>query len=169
MAQELQRHWYAVYTRPRNEKKVRDRLQRKGVEVYLPIRTQIRQWSDRRKKVDMPIISSYLFVRIVYLQERQILYDTPGFVTFVYQEGRPKAIPESEIETMRRTVDSMLNFVVETKLLTRGQKVTIGSGPLCGIKGVITELSKNKVNILLETIGVTLVTDIEDAQLLVLK
>lgn len=169
MAKELRREWYAVYTRPRNEKKVRDRLEHEGVEVYLPIRTEIRQWSDRRKKVDMPVIASYVFVKIAYPEERQALYDTPGFVTFVYQDRMPKAIPQREIDTMKRTVESMLNFVVESKVLSQGQKVTIGSGPLCGIEGVITEMSKHKVNILLETIGVTLVTDIEDAQLMVLK
>ena len=157
---ELNKKWYAIYTHPRNEKKVYKELELRGVEAYLPLRIQLRQWSDRKKKVEVPVISSYVFIKINLKQDRQLIYDTPGFYSFVSEQRAPKAIPDAEIETMRRTIDNSLTIEVENKLLTKGQNVRITSGPLQGIEGVIVDVKKNKINILLKTIGITLVTDI---------
>lgn len=167
MINQNKKKWYAIYTRPRNEKKVFDSLIKKGVEAYVPLRTEIKQWSDRRKKVEIPIISSYVFIKIDYIKEREIIFTTQGFITFVNDnKHNPIIIPESEIDTMRRAIDSSLSIEVNNNLLTKGKKVKINTGPLKDIEGIITDITKHKINILLTSIGITLVTDISDAEII---
>ncbi|MBP5366649.1 MAG: UpxY family transcription antiterminator [Bacteroidales bacterium] len=163
------KQWFAIYTRSRNEKKVYESLTRQGVEAYLPLRVTLRQWSDRKKKVEVPVIASYVFVKINLKLERETIFYTPGFLSFVAEKSIPKPIPESEIETMRRTIDNSMTIEVSNTLLTKGQNVRITSGPLAGIEGVVLDVNKHKINILLKTIGITLVTELSGAEIVPVK
>ena len=89
-------HWYAVYTKPRNEKKLAERLNGKGIEAYLPMRRTLKQWSDRKKMVDEPLISSYVFVNVLQEHYFEVL-NTPGAVKYIWFCGSLFK-PSSQIE-----------------------------------------------------------------------
>src|SRR5258706_5427248 len=95
------KQWYALYTRPRWEKKVADLLEKKKVEVYCPLNKVKRQWADRKKIVYEPLFASYVFV---YVSEREELNikQTDGVINFVYWLNKPAVIRNEEIDTIRR-------------------------------------------------------------------
>jgi transcription antitermination factor NusG len=132
-------NWFALYTNSRAEKKAADKLKQAGIEVYLPVKRVLHQWSDRKKWVEMPVINSYIFVCISRSQT-QIIYSTPGIVAFVCDKGKPAIIPAQQIEAMQRTVDSQLNYTLEQNTLKKGELIRMTSGPLAGIIGEITQI-----------------------------
>src|SRR3569832_1099930 len=93
--------WYAIYTRPRWEKKVNNLLSQKGIEVYCPLNKIRRKWSDRIKTIEEPLFKSYVFVK-VNDEDRTSVRMTNGVVNFVYWNGKPAIIREKEIQTIKR-------------------------------------------------------------------
>jgi len=136
-------HWFALYTKSRAEKKVYADLQQIGIEVYLPLRKELRHWSDRKKWIEIPIISSYIFVRIQMNDYRRV-FESKGVVRYVSHKGKSVTIPDHEIEAMKLTVSSNLVFNVEASEIRKGQIVTIASGPLKGIMGEVVEVQGTK-------------------------
>jgi transcriptional antiterminator RfaH len=156
------RNWYAMYTHSRAEKKVLDSLVRLGVEAYLPIKRELRQWSDRKKWVETPIINSYIFVRIE-ASNMKLVYAVPGLVGYVNSKGKPAVIPEWEMEAMRRTVDGKMDYSIEQQTIRKGETIRMMSGPLQGIEGEITDIKgKTKLCIRVSHVGFMLVVDIEN-------
>lgn len=156
--------WFALYTKARAEKKVYGELQQKGLVVYLPLRKELRQWSDRKKWVETPVISSYIFV---YIQMTDYLrvFESKGVISYVSRKGKAVSIPEREIEAMKRTVDSNLTFNVETSSIRKGQIITIASGPLKGITGEVLEVQgAKKLYLQISHIGYTLVVTLDDEE-----
>jgi transcription antitermination factor NusG len=154
--------WFALYTKARAEKRVHEELQQKGIHVYLPLRRELRQWSDRKKWVEIPVINSYIFVRISKTDYLRV-FEANGVVSYVSHKGKAISIPEREIEAMRRTVESNLSFNVETSSIQKGQVVTITSGALKGVTGeVIDVLGTKKLYMRISHIGYTLVVNLED-------
>ena len=92
--------WYAVYTRSRHEKRLMDLLSEKGIEAYVPMRKVLHQWSDRKKFVEEPIIRSYCFVKVNFKSYYEVL-NTHGAVRYVWFTGKPAAIPERQINTLK--------------------------------------------------------------------
>ena len=92
--------WYAVYTRSRWEKRLMELLTAKGIEAYVPLRKVIHKWSDRNKLVDEPLIRSYCFVKVGEKDYFEVL-NTPGAVRYIWFSGKPAAIPERQINTLR--------------------------------------------------------------------
>lgn len=156
-------NWYAIYTKSRAEKKVVEALDELGIKSYLPLKTVERQWKDRRKKIETPIIASYVFVYIDLNAQRKDLYEIQGFVSFVSEKRAPKPIPEHEIEMMRKTVESSWVFEVDNNTLVKGQKVILRREPLKGMEGIVTDVSSKKVHLILPTVGITLVVSMENA------
>src|SRR5258707_7947891 len=96
-------NWYAVQTRARNEKVVCERLQEQGLDTFLPLVTEIRRWSDRKKKIELPLFSCYVFVKLAIgnNQERMRLYRTSGVFGIVSMRGEAIPIPEEQIDALR--------------------------------------------------------------------
>jgi transcriptional antiterminator NusG len=136
--------WFAVYTRPRHEKKVAQQLSNKGVEVFLPLRAVISNWKDRRKEVQFPLFTGYVFVHIV-LEDRLSVLRIPGVVQFVASEGKPVAIPDYQIDAVRQLVNSGLKYD-PYPYVKEGMRVTIRNGPLKGVEGLV--LAKRKKHLL---------------------
>lgn len=126
--------WYVMYTAPRSEKKVEQRLKEKGLDVYLPIVEEIRQWSDRKKKVQRPLFNGYLFVRTTKDRLWESL-QVSGAVKFVNFAGEHATVRDSEIETLKRVIATGLAVEVETTAIEEGQQVRILGGPLEGFQG----------------------------------
>ena len=119
-------NWYALYTKPRNEKKVEEQLHKMGLEVFCPKVSVVKQWSDRKKRVSQPLIPSYVFIKIKE-QERDLVFSVSGVVRYLFFLGKPAIIKESEINAMKETLNH--NFKeVQISDLEKGQKFTIEEG-----------------------------------------
>ena len=92
--------WFALYTKPRNEKKVAENLAAIGIEVYCPIVTTLKQWSDRKKKVESPLIPSYVFVKIEEANRKDV-FQVAGVVQYVFWLGKPAKIKPQELEALK--------------------------------------------------------------------
>ena len=96
----IEEKWYAIYTKPRAEKIVNQRLLEEGVETFLPLQKTYRIWSDRKKLVEIPLLPSYLFVR-TKVKNFHYVYRIQGIVKFVSFEGKPVSIPQNQIDNIR--------------------------------------------------------------------
>lgn len=130
--------WYALYTRPRHEKKVHEQLKEKGVESFLPMIERIRQWKDRKKKVEMPLFNSYVFVKID-LKNRYDALQTHGVVRMVSFGGTPASIPDWQIEQLQQVISHPETLQLEN-YLREGDWVEVIEGPFRGIRGRLREL-----------------------------
>src|SRR5262245_28740042 len=126
--------WYAIYAKHHHEKKVADRLQRKGIEIFLPVHPTVRRWKDRKKTVAMPLFPGYLFLRSDLRNKLEIL-STAGVFFLVENGGRACPVPEHEIEMVRAVVQGDAPFEPHP-YLEAGEPVRIKSGPLTGICGL---------------------------------
>jgi len=152
--------WYAIYTRPRAEKQVFERLLEKSIDAYLPLQKKMRQWSDRKKLVETPLFSSYVFVNIDRSSYDEVL-KTHGVVKYISFEGKAATIPGSQIDNLRIIVDS--NAEVETEWETRrkGERVRVNGGPLRGLEGIlISDGGKKKVVVRIDSIDQNLVVEV---------
>src|ERR1035437_11117217 len=149
-----QLRWYAVYTAPRAEKKVSERFSESGIDHYLALRKVKRQWTDRIKDVMIPVISGYIFVRILPTDFLKVtgIY---GAIAFVREGGAPCSIPENQIESLKFMVekaDEPVEYSAEP--IERGEIITITKGPLEGMMGELMEIKgKYKVLVRLERLG----------------
>lgn len=137
------RKWYAVYTRSRAEKKVFCRFQEEHIESFLPLQKVIKQWSDRKKKVEIPLLSSYVFVHISLLDYNKII-KTDGVVKFVTFEGKAAPIPKKQIEYLELLANSNAEIKKTEKFFKPGQPVKITDGPLKGLAGEIVIHGRKK-------------------------
>ncbi|MCB0698142.1 MAG: UpxY family transcription antiterminator, partial [Chitinophagaceae bacterium] len=117
--------WYVLYTKSRNEKKVAKRLEEKGIEVYCPLREEVRQWSDRKKKVAEPVFRSYLFVTLAdYTKESvEVLY-TPGTVRFLWWNNKPGIVRKHEIEAIKSFLNDYKDAEI-TVTFKEGEKIVV--------------------------------------------
>ena len=155
--------WYAVYTKPRSEKKVASRLAKDGINVYCPTYISIRKWSDRRKKVELPVFTSYLFVCVDRTDYAAVLND-PGVLNYVFHIGKPAVISNTEIERLQRflgDIQSDERAIVRT--LQVGEKARIQQGPLAGMEGLIKDHSRHKAFLVLDKLN--LIVEIEKNKL----
>ncbi len=125
--------WYAIWTRSRHEQVVREQLARKGIEAFLPTITKWSRWKDRKKQIDWPLFPGYCFVRFNGLDRLPVLKCT-GVVNIVSFDGDIVPIPEHEIESIRRLVESDLQFD-PCPLIREGMTVEVTHGPLKGVVG----------------------------------
>lgn len=130
--------WHVVYTKPRWEKKLNDLLIQKKIDVFLPMYKTIRQWSDRKKKVELPLFNSYLFVNVTHEEYFEVL-NTPGAVKYIFFEGKAAVLSDKQIEAIKLLIDSDLTFEVIENILPLGTKVEITKGALQGLHGEILE------------------------------
>ena len=156
----LQYYWYALYTKSRQEKKVYQALTDQNIEAYLPLETKIRQWSDRKKKVEEPMIRSYVFVKNSEKEYYDIL-NTNGAVRYICFEGKAAPIPEWQIDAMRKMLDFNLPHYYSEEHFFQGEDIKIVEGPLKGYEGeVVADSSgKQKVIIRVANIGYSLVLE----------
>lgn len=135
-------HWTVIYVASRQEKAVARRLEQLQIEYYLPLVARMRIWSDRRKKVEMPLFNGYIFVRPAQLQ-RDLVLQQPGAVAYVRYNGKPARVGEDEIETIRRLI--ACGYDLEATGIDAstepGTLVRITQGPLRGFEGEIVHTS----------------------------
>jgi transcription antitermination factor NusG len=144
--------WHVLYTKPRNEKKVTTRLQEAGYDVYCPLIKTVHQWSDRKKKVQIPMFSSYIFI---YINEknRQLPLRDPGVMKYVYYASQPAIIRDIELQAIKEIENAGSDIKVEGSGFERGQFVEIPEGPFRGMTGVVDKFDARKVLVYVEQLG----------------
>ena len=152
--------WFAIYTRPKNEKKVVEGLEKIGVEVYCPMITQVKQWSDRKKKVETPLINSYVFVNLEE-NNRNIVFEVPGVVRYLFWLGKPAIIQEQDIQVLKDSLKGIIASI-EIKGMQPGDVITIPTGPFQGKEGIISQVVKNKIRLVLKELGVLITISKEE-------
>ena len=139
-------NWYAIYTRSRHEKKVAASLEEKRVEVFLPLRSVLSRWKDRRKEVQLPLFSGYLFVRI-HREQRLPVLQTSGVVRFVGNGDSLDPVPEEQIISIQRLMESGLRYD-PYPYLKEGMQVRVVRGPLKGVEGILIDKRKKHLLVL---------------------
>ena len=156
--------WYAVYTKPRWEKKVASLLARKQIENYCPLNKVQRQWSDRKKVVLEPLFQSYVFVNIS-VKQHSIVRETSGVLNFVYWLQKPAVIRDEEIDVIKRFLNEYHHVQLEKATVNLNDKVRIIGGPLMMREGNVLEVKNKTVKVLLPSMGYALVAEIEKINL----
>jgi transcription antitermination factor NusG len=148
-----QKHWYAVYTRPRWEKKLASVLQEKGIECYCPLNKVTRQWSDRRKVVLEPLFKGYLFVRVAEA-DLWVVKDFDGILNYVYWEGKPAVIRDLEIEQVRRFLQEFEE--VEVHDIRKSGRVMVKQGVMMHYEGIVLEIRGKQAFVRIDYMGLEL-------------
>lgn len=147
--------WYAVWTRPRHEKKVAADLQEKGVVTYLPLLTQVHRWSDRRKMIEVPLFPCYAFVHSVFdLRLRLALYGAKGALGFVGANNQGVPIPDVQIESIRILMAANVPLM-PYPLLKIGERVRVRGGALDGVEGILATKGDRRLVVSVESVHVS--------------
>jgi transcription termination/antitermination protein NusG len=158
-------NWYALHTRPRHEKLVALRLNERGVETFLPVVSEVHRWSDRKKVVQLPLFSSYLFAKFMPNRaERLRVLRVDGVLALVGNSGEGSPIPNEQIEAVRVVVEGAVTWSSHP-FLKIGQRVRIRSGALEGLEGVLVSHNGNqRLVISIEAIQRSLAVQVEGYQ-----
>jgi transcription antitermination factor NusG len=149
-------NWYAIRVKSRSEKKVLSDLTEQQIEAYVPLQRKLRQWSDRKKWVEMPLISGYVFVYISRKEYESVL-KVFNVVCYVYFEGKAAIIRDEDINLLKRMLGQFeVELEITVEQLKPGQMVQIIAGPLCGVIGELIDFKgNNKVALRIPPLGYT--------------
>jgi transcription antitermination factor NusG len=131
----LQPRWYAAYTRAHHEKRAAEQLAGRGVELFLPQYQVLRRWKDRKVRLDMPLFPGYLFVHIPLTQQLRVL-EVPSVVRLVGSRGGPVPLDSSEIDKLRRGMDTAQGAMPHPFLIV-GRHVRVCRGPFEGLTVIL--------------------------------
>lgn len=156
------KNWLVFYTKSRQEKKVHDLLTRRGFEVFLPLQKVMRQWSDRKKKVEVPLFNSYLFVR-EDVDKISLILQTPGIAWNIRYNDQPAILHPKEVDLIHQFLSSgLLIDVSRSERFGIGDYVEIMDGPLKGVKGqLIRTAVGDRFTLSFESIGTSIQVEID--------
>ncbi len=157
--------WYAVYTRPRWEKKVSNLLHQGGIENYCPLNKVRRKWSDRIKLVEEPLFKSYVFVKVDEAG-RTAVRMTDGVINFVYWDGKPAVVKDKEIEAIKLFLEEHENVSLVKMDIKPNDRVRIVAGPMMDNEGKVLEVKNKVARIAIDSLGFILVADIDRSKLI---
>lgn len=165
MKEESQSNWFVVKTLSRAEKVVSQRLSEMGHKVYLPMQTTIRQWSDRKKKIDVPLISSTLFIHSE-VSALSSLYEVQGFHSILQFLGKPAIVRDDEINNIKLLLQDKIDIQEEAfEKINKGEFVEVIRGPMQGIIATSVEQQRNyKLIIQIESLGRQFVVHVPRSQ-----
>ena len=148
-------NWYVIYTKPKWEKKVAEQLAEAGIDCYCPLITQIRQWSDRKKKVEVPLFNSYVFVQLDE-SERNSVFQSAGVVRYLFWLGKPAIVRHEEIEVIKKWINTSdaADVIVENYKI--GDAIQLESGPFSAQKAIVQEVTNTHYVLVLESLGCVL-------------
>jgi len=154
--------WYAVQTRARHERVVVQRFREKGLTTFLPLVTEVRRWSDRKKSVEVPLFGCYVFVKIMPTNEdRQKVLRTDSVFDLVGVSRRGTPIPDDQIDEVRIILEGRINWE-SYPFLKVGQRIRIRSGALAGVEGIlVSKDGKRSVVVSVEAIQRSLSVRVE--------
>jgi transcription antitermination factor NusG len=159
----MNKNWFVFYTKSRQEKKINDLLLKRGFEPFLPMQQVMRQWTDRKKKVTVPLFNSYIFV---FVEEHRIpdVLQIPGIAWNIRHNEKPAVLHVAELNTIKRFVETgwLLEVTAAQAHFELGDKVRVLDGPLKGTIGRLTAFhNKHQFSLVLESIGQVITAQIE--------
>lgn len=144
--------WFVLYTKPRFEVKVANALESMGIRSYCPLYKQVKCYSDRKKKVETPLLRSYVLVQLEDKDRAQV-FTIPGVVRYLFWLGKPAIVREKEIESMQQALEGVYESILVTQL-QKGASYTIPEGPFKGQQGKVVTLLKKRIRLELPSLGV---------------
>ena len=150
--------WFVLRTKPRQEKKAAAYLSDAGFEVYIPLKETIKIWSDRKKKVEEPIIPSYIFIHISEA-ERQSIFPAVGVSNYLYWLKKPVVIRDEEMIKLKRWFNDHAEEEIQSREITVGSTVKVESGLLAGKEGVVEKVGNKYLTLTIPKLGVKLQVD----------
>jgi transcription antitermination factor NusG len=161
-------NWYAVYTKPRWEKKVAELLTRKKIENYCPLNRVRKQWADRKKIVYEPLFTSYVFVRVTE-QEQIQLRKTDGIINLVYWLGKPAIIKNEEIDIIKKFLSEHKHVSLEKTSVKVDDLVQVISGALMNYEGKVASVMTKTVKVVLPSLGYMMLAEVEKINVKLLR
>lgn len=144
--------WFVLYTKPQHEIKVANALGNMGIRSYCPVFKQLKKYSDRKKKVETPLLRSYVLVKIED-KDRNLVFSVPGIVGYVFWLGKPAIVREEEIELMEKNLSGIYDGVSISNI-KKGTNYTIPGGPFKGQNGKVVNLYKKRIKLELPGLGI---------------
>lgn len=144
--------WFVLYVKAQKEIKVAAGLSKLNIEVYCPVTKEVRQWSDRKKTIEVPLFKSYVFVRIKEA-DRHLVFSVPHVVRYLFWLGKPAIVRSAEIDTIKAWLsdDAVDKLVIER--YNPGQEITITKGVLQNRQATIQTIDRKQMRLLLKDIG----------------
>ena len=159
--------WYVLYTKPKNEKKVAERLTAAGYNVYCPLHKVKRQWSDRVKIIEEPLFKGYLFIQVEDHKRDQV-FSFPGTVRYLFWLRRPALVRDAEIKTIQKWLGEYAHEDIDISDILPGDYVRITSGPFTGEQAVLLDKTNKKAVVQLKELGIQLSLSLTNSGLSVL-
>lgn len=161
--------WFAVYIKSRQEKKAAAELDRMEISCFLPLHKVLRQWSDRKKWVEVPLFNSYLFVNITDKEYNAVL-QVMGVVRFITFEGKAVSIPLPQIEAIKIYLEQESPDWIAPEIdMDAGASVEVTRGPMVGLTGILLNIKgKHRVKVEIDCLGQSLIIDIPKSSLKIL-
>lgn len=153
--------WYVLYTKSRTEIKTAGRLNDLGFEVYCPVITELHQWSDRKKKVTVPLFKSYIFVRME-TKDRNLVFDAPGVVSYLFWLGERAVVKDQEINVIRKWLECDGVDEARIDVLNAGDRVTLSKGAFKDQEAIVEEVGKKTLRLILPKLGCVLQVKINE-------
>ncbi len=153
----VNKQWFVVYTKSRQEKKTAEKLIEAGFEAYCPVRKVTRQWSDRKKMVEVPLFTSYCFVRC-HEHQRSEVVKASGVVCFVFWCGKPAIVQDKEIEEIKRWLNEYNNDLLTIESFSVSEQILIQSGAFINHKATVIQEKGKQLILEIENLGFRLVT-----------
>ena len=148
-----QKYWYALYTKPRWEKKVHKLLSQKNFEAYCPLNKVKRKWTDRIKTIEEPLFRSYVFVKVADAERTEVRF-VDGVLNFVYWNGKPAIVKVEEIIELKKFLSEFEDVQVSNIDIKPADEVMLTSGVMMGAKGrVLRVMGPNTVEVRIESLG----------------
>lgn len=157
---QVEKKWYALYTKPRWEKKIDAALVRKGIESWCPLQKVERQWSDRKKLIEDPLFKSYVFVHIDNTERAKVLM-TDGVLNFVYYLGKPAVIKHEEVDLIKKYLaekDASIS-ILSQEGYKEEMRIKVNHGVFMGNEGTVIRGGRKKVYVKLESLGQVMVVE----------
>jgi len=145
-------NWYVVYTKPKWEKKVAEKLNEIGIECYCPLITQIKQWSDRKKKIEVPLFNSYVFVKLSD-SDRNSVFQVSGVIRYLFWLGKPAIVRNEEILTIKQSLSNNNISNVSLVPYKKGDKVKLETGVFSSQNAIVQEVTNTHCIVVLESLG----------------
>lgn len=148
-------NWYVIYTKPKWEKKVAEKLSQIGIECYCPLIIQMKEWSDRKKKVEVPLFNSYVFVQLKEI-DRNAVFQISGVVRYLFWLGKPAIVREEEINSIKTSLKAPNISDISVTSIQVGDRIKIEAGAFSNQDAIVQEVSNTHYILVLESLGCVL-------------
>jgi transcriptional antiterminator RfaH len=149
------KNWYVVYTKPKWEKKVAEKLTEAGIECYCPLITQMKQWSDRKKAIEVPLFNSYVFVQLED-GNRNAVFQVSGVVRYLFWLGKPAIVKDGEIEIIKTSLKAPNISDISVTSIQVGDRIKLETGAFSNQDAIVQEISNTYYTLVLESLGCVL-------------